>query len=891
MNTSLIDRLAGAAAASPDHDAVVTPAIALTYAQLLQLVEAQAASFIDSGISSDDTIGILCADEVTHLIMCLASCYVGAASCTLPSDAADEARKAVADACRVTRVIDETMAVDSSSIGVRAQRSAPSGSRLLFSTSGTTGEPKMVVHRDAGLVAQAHRHVQSEHERFACLASIEHNFAKRHRLYCVAMGATNVFVDANPDTLVEQCKNLGVNVLHVSAFQAQELLAAENIGALAGIRLKLGGSHATLALRKQLREGITHNLQAGYGTTETGAIGFTDPGDAGAGAGESVGQPLPGIEVRAVAPDRTPLAQGERGEIAIRCDGMFEAYLGKPELTAERLEDGWFFTGDVGYLDEQQRIHLCGRADDMFVFNSMNIYPHDLEAQICQFPGVTEAAVVPKPSTVHGNIPLALVVFADGADADLAALKKFMRQRVGPRAPRQFTCVDEIPRNATGKISRDASLQVHSRAERIRSAIVDTLNTGERQRLSKSQASAFIDGEGEIPLREIDLDSLARMDLMVMLEVEFDAVYTPEEFNRLGSLAEVCASALSRPGTCEAADHPPTVSMDMPEAYVVRFFQRVLRYCPTVAHLHRALGTLDHRLTPLEVDRLQAAFRDGHLVPAGTATKFRAAIAGWLSGLERMMRDSGKRVPEPYESRRVRPAAVLFVGSGNPRDKTLLVCFPGKGARLLAVPNAVWLQNMDASQYDVLMIAEPRAEGYRLGIPLLGKNIAEVAQSIGELAPVRDYARIRTVGYSAGGHAAIVAAYRLGAELGVSIAGRFHSERYPGRILRRLMATWRAARYGTCERIVLAYAADKTRDRNFARIVGNITGAYHFTVGLEGAGVGHHVLNRVSERGQLGSFLTATVFADLVDFERQPDGTEVVMRLRKNSARDAISQS
>jgi acyl-coenzyme A synthetase/AMP-(fatty) acid ligase len=221
---------------------------------------------------------------------------------------------------------------------------------------------------------------------------------------------------------------------------------------LRGIRLKLGGSHVPADLRKRLRESITQDLYCGYGTTETGAIAFTDPNDS--DAAESVGQALPGIEIRVTDADRKPVAPGERGEIAIRCAGMFQAYWNQPAATRARLVDDWFQTGDTGFLDDQHRLHLSGRTDDMFVFNSINIHPQDIEAQICQYPSVVDAAVLPKHSPVHGDVPVALVVFKDGASPDLRGLKKFVRDSAGLRTPRQFTIVDRIPRNATGKILR-----------------------------------------------------------------------------------------------------------------------------------------------------------------------------------------------------------------------------------------------------------------------------------------------------------------------------------------------------------------------------------------------------------------------------------------------------
>ena len=210
------------------------------------------------------------------------------------------------------------------------------------------------------------------------------------------------------------------------------------------------------ALRRRLRAQVSSEVQCGYGTTETGAIAFSSPRDG--DAEETVGRSLPGIEIRITGTDRSDQQMGTSGEVAIRCVGMFDGYRNQPELTAGCMHDGWFYTGDVGFIDAQQRLRLSGRSDDMFVFNSMNIYPQEIEAMLCQSPAIVDAAVLPKPSPVHGDVPVALVVKDSTKDFDLRALRRFAREEAGIRCPRQFTVVDHIPRNAAGKILRAEAL-------------------------------------------------------------------------------------------------------------------------------------------------------------------------------------------------------------------------------------------------------------------------------------------------------------------------------------------------------------------------------------------------------------------------------------------------
>lgn len=455
MPDSLITRLLHHAQHTAQQQAVISARLRLDYAGLAAWVSAEAAAMRSKGICHASVVGLSCDDDVAHLVLSLAAIAVGARSCTLSPHDSDEQRDALITRAGVSHVFQH-LATDGAAAAKPPTTSRPevSGADLLFATSGTTGTAKLVLLRDSDLVAQAPRHVGSADERFVCIASMAHNFAKRHRLYCVAQGACNVFVDAQQE-LVTQLQALHANVLHVSAYQARELLALPDIGALSDIRLKLGGSHVPKALRDQLRAAITTSLQAGYGTTETGAIAFTEPDDS--DAGETVGQPLPGIDVRITDADNNAVPRGETGDIAIRCNGMFREYDGNPALTAAKLVDGWFMTGDIGALDAAGRLQVAGRADDMFVFNSMNIVPQTLEASLCRFAGVADAAVVPRQSPVHGAIPVALLV-SDGT-LHLAALKRHMRDQAGLRAPRQYIVVERIPRNAAGKILRQAALE------------------------------------------------------------------------------------------------------------------------------------------------------------------------------------------------------------------------------------------------------------------------------------------------------------------------------------------------------------------------------------------------------------------------------------------------
>lgn len=956
-STSLIARLRHHAQARPDDDAVASPSRTRSWAQLARLVDAQARALRAAGLSHSSVVGIQCDEDLPHLVLTLAAIQLGASSCTLPTYEPASSRDSIARRCGVTDRVDAStlaaelahgsaselapelaletapasapdpapaLAPESASA---AEPDPPPEARLVFSTSGTTGEPKLVVHSDRGLVAQAHRHVDSERERFACLASMEHNFAKRHRLYCVAVGATNVFLDGRDGrdardpgkaSLVGQLRSLGADVLHVSAFQAQELLAMPGIGELPPLRLKLGGSHVPLALRERLRERITDRLQAGYGTTETGAIAFTDPADR--GAGESVGRPLPGIEVRVADADRKPVAAGQRGEVAVRCAGMFQGYLGDDDRTAARLEEGWFYTGDLGTLDAEGRIHLLGRSDDVFVFDSINIHPQDIESEIARYPGVLEAFVMPQASAVHGQVPVALVVFAAGVTPDLRKLKRFVRERVGVRCPRRFTIVDAIPKSRGGKVARRESEALFASRDRIRASLADVLQSVESIRIDAARLKAFERGEADVALEALGLDSLARLELLVMLEAEYDIVLTPEQLAGFTSLEEIVGAALSpeslaalEPGeadvcadasvsafasTCAsvpACAHTPALTpapartpvREPVDARILRLFDRLLRGGRELSALTRALKSLEHRLTPIEVESLYARHLEDRLVPAEAAGSLHVAVDRWLGGMIRLMRGSGKARPEPFVATRVRPSVWHFAGPGAAHDKTLLVCFAGIGGRQMMMPNAVLMQHTDATECDLLVIAEPLGQSYRRGVPLLGRNLREVIEWLAELPLIADYGRARTLGCSAGADAALLAGHRLGAELAVAVGIRLRSRRVPHTIedLERLLRLGRAARGGRCRRVLMSYSTDNKRDRRHARLIAWLTGGTLFGVELTDARCGHFVLQRLAERGELAAFLARTAFVGLDDEWVARDRNHVILSLPKGELR------
>jgi acyl-CoA synthetase (AMP-forming)/AMP-acid ligase II len=192
-----------------------------------------------------------------------------------------------------------------------------------------------------------------------------------------------------------------------------------------------------------------------YGTTEAGpAFCVTPKAEAGRRLG-SVGLPMPPMEIRIVDADtERDVPVNETGHVFVRNRGRQREYYKDPEATARTWsDDGWLRTGDLGYLDEDGYLYLCGRIKEMIIRGGNNIYATDVEAVLYEHVDVMEAAVVGVPHQVLGEDVAAFVVTKPQATLDADGLRAFCAERLADyKVPRHIEFVDALPRNATGKV-------------------------------------------------------------------------------------------------------------------------------------------------------------------------------------------------------------------------------------------------------------------------------------------------------------------------------------------------------------------------------------------------------------------------------------------------------
>ncbi|HEV7372905.1 malonyl-CoA synthase [Arenibaculum sp.] len=229
-------------------------------------------------------------------------------------------------------------------------------------------------------------------------------------------------------------------------------------GACARMRLFISGSAPLLAeTHRAFRERTGHAILERYGMTETG-MNTSNPLD-GERVPGTVGFPLPDVELR-VVDEKTgaPLGPEEVGIIEVKGPNVFSGYWRMPEKTRQEFrDDGFFITGDVGKVDARGYVHIVGRAKDLVISGGFNVYPKEVETVVDAVEGVAESAVVGVPHPDFGEAVVAVVLAKPGAagptaEAVVAACKE---QLANYKVPKSVVFVDELPRNAMGKVQKN----------------------------------------------------------------------------------------------------------------------------------------------------------------------------------------------------------------------------------------------------------------------------------------------------------------------------------------------------------------------------------------------------------------------------------------------------
>lgn len=336
----------------------------------------------------------------------------------------------------------------------------------LFFTGGTTGLPKGAEHRHRNLMAYCYSvaalwPLPLDQERILNVAPLFHIWGFCFTLiFPVYLRALTVLLPGyKPAAVLEEFQKRGITTFAGGpAALYMGLRANENFSKtdFASLRVCLsGGAACPVELIHSWERTTGSILLEGWGMSE-GAPIHSNPLNGVRKIG-SVGIVAAGYEAEVVdleAGTRV-MPPGERGEIRVRGPQFIDGYRNRPEENAKQIRDGWLYTGDIGYYDEDGYMFLVDRKKEMIIIGGYNVYPREIDELLFKHPAILEAATVGVPDSFSGEAVKVFVVLKAGADLSAEALLDYCKQNlVKYKWPKHIAFLDTLPRTGVGKIDK-----------------------------------------------------------------------------------------------------------------------------------------------------------------------------------------------------------------------------------------------------------------------------------------------------------------------------------------------------------------------------------------------------------------------------------------------------
>jgi acyl-CoA synthetase (AMP-forming)/AMP-acid ligase II len=453
-----------------DDVAIVAPDGTATYLDLYRRTEAAAAELDDRGIEPGDVVALDLPSSLGYVIAYLAAARVGAITTGINPRFGPQERERVIARAEPKLVLSEPLPDDA--VPEQPARRLPLDAKrpvTIVFTSGTTGEPKGAVFRNREIAAitmfDNGGTWGTKGEGPAMLSSTEMchvGFMTKLPWYLRAGSRIHVLTKWRAeDALRTISENKMASVGGIGA-QIALMLRLPNFddydtSSVKAIIVGGGPSPAALIEEAKRRFGAAYSVR--YSSTESGGVGTLTAFDAPEEeALHTVGRPREGIDLVIRDERGNPLPDGEIGEVTLRSPAMMAEYWRDPEATADALRDGWLYTQDLGYIDENTCLRLAGRSKEMFIRGGYNVYPLEVEAVLSAHPQIAHVAVVPRPDAVMSEIGVAVVVPTDPASPPtLDDLRTFADGKLAPyKLPEALRVVDELPYTGMQKVDRRA---------------------------------------------------------------------------------------------------------------------------------------------------------------------------------------------------------------------------------------------------------------------------------------------------------------------------------------------------------------------------------------------------------------------------------------------------
>ncbi len=493
---NLADLVRRAAERFADKPAFVSTQGALTWAQVEAGVDAAAAGLTGLGLVPGDRVGIALGNTLDFPMAYFGVLRAGLVAVPVnPGYTADELRHVLGDsgaralltspdyAPTVLAVAPQLDALDhvlvagavtrgASSWAALLERGAAAGPvqargsgedlAVLLYTSGTSGRPKgaMLPHRallaNLDQTSRISPPVLTPEDVVLLVLPLFHVYGLSAGMGAVvAHGATAVLVERfDPVETLDVIRRHAVTNVVGAPPMYLAWSGLPDVGeAFSCVRLALSGSAPLPAeVHSRMREATGKPVYEGYGLTETAPV-LTSTLMSQSPGPDSIGRPVPGVELRLLDEAGFPVEEGDPAEVCVRGANLFQGYW--PDGTDGPDADGWFRTGDVAYLDEDGDLHLVDRLRELVLVSGFNVYPREVEDVLLQHPRIAEAAVLGVPHPVTGEAVKALVVLAAGPRVSTEEVLAHCAGSLARfKCPSTVVFAEELPHSVTGKVSK-----------------------------------------------------------------------------------------------------------------------------------------------------------------------------------------------------------------------------------------------------------------------------------------------------------------------------------------------------------------------------------------------------------------------------------------------------
>lgn len=354
---------------------------------------------------------------------------------------------------------------------VDSRGGAVSEAFLVTLSSGSTGEPKPIVLSETTKLKRAEQtwslYGINSDDVVLNASPFFHSLGQRLTFVPLLKGATLVLLNQfTPQHWIDQVESTRVTFTicvasHLYALRDHFVSQADRLSSLQTI------VSSSAAIDKELKDFLFEQIGCAfyeiYGATEVAIATNLEPRYA-EQKSASVGVACQGIELVILDEQQQPLPVREVGEIGCRSPLIFSGYLNQPEQTEAAFHQGYFLTGDLGYLDEENFLYFVSRKKDVIISGGSNLYPIDIEAVILESTAIAECAVIGVNDSYLGEAVVAVCVWQQGAEQEEWKLRQWVNSRLPPfQRPLKYFFIEQLPLTSTGKLNKHALREEYNR--------------------------------------------------------------------------------------------------------------------------------------------------------------------------------------------------------------------------------------------------------------------------------------------------------------------------------------------------------------------------------------------------------------------------------------------